>query len=106
MATKQTTTTANALARELSKRLGRTISGKVVRQWSRDNIARFGDDKYTAHEYSAAEVKAISAAFAARGTRSRVQPKGATKAATTAKAKAERRTVHKAAPAPVPSSAS
>jgi hypothetical protein len=76
MAGKAPTITANELARKLSRDLKRNVTGKTVRQWSRDNIARFGDDRYTAHEYSAAEVKTITAAFVARGTRSKVQPKG------------------------------
>ena len=95
------TMTPNVLARKLTAQLHRTITPKAIRSWSRERIARFGDDKYTAHAYSVGEVKAISAAFAGRAERSKAQ--GASKSAVKAKAKAERRTVSKPAPKTVPS---
>jgi hypothetical protein len=88
------TMTPNALARTLSVKLHRTITPKSIRSYARERIGRFGDDAYTSHGYTPAEVSAISAAFAARSERSKAQaPKSTPKT----------RPVHKVGPKPVPS---
>lgn len=49
-------------ARDVAKALsvkGRKVDGKRVRQWVRDHVARFDDDGYTSHQYSAAEFRTI-----------------------------------------------
>ena len=46
-----TTYNAKAVAREVSKRVGRTFDAKRVRAWVRDNIPAYDDDGYTAHVY-------------------------------------------------------
>jgi hypothetical protein len=51
-------------ARDVAKALaksGRKVDGKRVRQWVRDHVARFDDDGYTAHQYTAAEYRTIVA---------------------------------------------
>jgi hypothetical protein len=73
------TMTPNVLSRKLTAQLHRTVTPKAIRSWARERIARFGDDKYTAHAYSVGEVKAITAAFAARGERSKAQSKPTSK---------------------------
>lgn len=50
---------ARRVADQASTQLGKTVTPKTVRQWSRDHIARFGDESYTVHAYSAAEVRQI-----------------------------------------------
>ena|ERR1035437_2285316 len=80
--TAQTQTPAT-LSRTLTTRLHRAVTAKAIRSFARDSIARFGDDKYTAHVYTTAETKAIETAFAKRGERSKAQattPKGKVKA--------------------------
>jgi hypothetical protein len=71
----QSTVSAAQLARLASKD-GRLVTGKTVRSWFRANVARFDDDAYTAHAYSAGEVRAYLAAHKASGERASVQPKG------------------------------
>lgn len=73
-----TTMTPNAMARDLSGK-GRTVTAKMVRTVARQSLARFDKGShpaYQSHEYNAADVKALRAAFAGRGSR-----KATTKAA-------------------------
>lgn len=42
---------AKAVAREVSKRVGRTFDAKRVRAWVRENVPAYDDDGYTAHVY-------------------------------------------------------
>lgn len=46
-----TTYNAKAVAREVSKRVGRTFDAKRVRAWVRENVPAYDDDGYTAHVY-------------------------------------------------------
>ena len=55
-----TTYTARDVAKALAKS-GRKVDGKRVRQWVREHVARFDDDGYTAHQYTAAEYRTIVA---------------------------------------------
>lgn len=66
------TSTARDVARLVSKATGRDVNAKRVRQWVRDHIAAFDDDGYTAHQYSAQQVRAIVAGMTkgAKGARS------------------------------------
>jgi hypothetical protein len=50
---------ARAVADKASAALSRTVTPKTVRQWARDHMARFQDESYTVHAYSAAEVRTI-----------------------------------------------
>ena len=85
------TQTPNVLARTLSVKLHRTVSPKAIRGYARERIARFGDDRYTAHLYTPAEVTSITAAFVGRGERSKAQtPKAKAKAKATVKATVKR----------------
>ena len=61
--------TANAMAARLSKAHGVTVTAKAVRQWCRDNVAKYGDDRYTPHAYDAATVRQIEAAWKQRTAR-------------------------------------
>ena len=61
--------TANAMAARLSKAHGVTVTAKAVRQWCRDNVAKYGDDRYTPHAYDAATVKRIEQAWKDRTAR-------------------------------------
>ena len=54
------TYTARDVAKALSKS-GRKVDGKRVRAWVREHVARFDDDGYTAHQYSATEFRTIVA---------------------------------------------
>ena len=60
---------ANAMAARLSKAHGVTVTAKAVRQWCRDNVAKYGDDRYTPHAYDAATVKRIEQAWKDRTAR-------------------------------------
>ena len=60
---------ANEMAAQLSRRFGVTVTAKSVRQWCRDNVAKYGDDRYTVHAYDAATVKRIVAAWQTRTAR-------------------------------------
>ena len=64
--TQNKTTTAAQVAREVAKRTGKACDGKRVRSYARAFIARFDDDGYTSHQYSAAEHKRIVDALVAR----------------------------------------
>jgi hypothetical protein len=67
----------NAMARALSTGQ-RTVTPKAVRTVARDILARFDKTRhpeYQAHEYTAAEQATLRKAFAARGSRSKAQPK-------------------------------
>lgn len=82
--------TARAVAVQLTRTLGRTITDKAVRSWVRDHVA--GHDKtkhpeYQAHLYDAATVAKITAGFKARSANARVQ--NASKSKVTPKAKAK-----------------
>ena len=64
--------TPNALASSLSKSLGRTITPKAVRTVARGIVKAY--DKathpaYQSHAYTPDQVRTITAAFRARGTR-------------------------------------
>ena len=61
--------TARQAADRVSTALGRTVTPKTVRQWFRDHVARFQDESYTVHRYSAAEVNRLMAAFKASDAR-------------------------------------
>ena len=60
---------ANDMAQRLSKAHGVTVTAKAVRQWCRDNVTAYGDDRYTVHAYDAATVKRIEAAWKQRTAR-------------------------------------
>ena len=88
------TVSPNALAATLSKRLGRTITAKMVRQTARETLAAFDKVRhpaYQSHEYTADMVRRITDVFVARGQRSRVQPKRATPKRTAAPKRAARK---------------
>jgi len=55
MATAETTYTARKVADEVTRKLGKPVNAKRVRQWVRDHIAAFDDDGYTTHAYTAAQ---------------------------------------------------
>ena len=77
------TVTPNGAARTISAALKRQVTPKAVRTMARSIIARLDKTRhpeYQSHEYSAAEVKVLQAAFAARGQRSKAQPKRPSKA--------------------------
>jgi SMC interacting uncharacterized protein involved in chromosome segregation len=61
--------TANQMAALLSKRTGRTVTAKSVRQWCRDNVEQYGDDRYTVHQYDARMQARIVAAWDKRTAR-------------------------------------
>lgn len=64
-----TTFSANAVARDASKVMGRTVTAKQVRGLARDSIARFDKTShpaYQSHEYTAAERSRLLAVFTAR----------------------------------------
>ena len=64
--------TPNALAASLSKSLRRNVTAKAVRTVARSVLSAYSKAKhpaYQSHEYDAAMVRAITAAFRARGTR-------------------------------------
>jgi len=59
----------NAVAREASKRLGRTVTSKQVRGLARATMRRFDKTlhpQYQAHEYTAAERTALIAVMVKR----------------------------------------
>ena len=90
-----TTQSPNAVASALSKSLKRPVTAKAVRTMARSIIARFDKTKhpaYQSHEYSAAEVRTLTTAMSARGSR--------TASAATAKVKARATRTRKATPAP------
>jgi hypothetical protein len=60
---------ANEMAALLSKRTGRTVTAKSVRQWCRDNVEQYGDDRYTVHQYDARMQARIVAAWDKRTAR-------------------------------------
>ena len=64
--TQNKTTTAAQVAREVTRKTGKACDGKRVRSWARAFIARFDDDGYTSHQYSAAEHARIVTALVAR----------------------------------------
>lgn len=93
------TYSARQTARDVSKALGREVDAKRVRAWVRDHVDAYDDDGYTSHEYDHAThariVKGMTAsAKSGRASAARQGRKGASKAATTAKAASERRTVN------------
>lgn len=45
------TYSARQTAREVSKRLGKDVSDKRVRDWVRQNVEAYDDDGYTTHAY-------------------------------------------------------
>lgn len=95
--------TARQTARDVSKALGRDVDAKRVRQWVRDNVDAYDDDGYTAHQYSHALHARIVAgmvakAKGARPTAASSGRKGASKAATTAKARASVKPASKVGP--------
>jgi len=51
----------------------RKLDAKRVRAWVRENIARFDDDGYTSHEYSAAEYKTIVAGLSGQSKTARTR---------------------------------
>jgi len=59
MANTETTYTARKVAEEVTRKLGKPVNAKRVRQWVRDHIAAFDDEGYTAHQYTAAQRQAI-----------------------------------------------
>lgn len=61
--------TANDMAARLTKRLGRQVTAKSVRQWVRDNVAAYNDERYTPHAYDGRMQQAIESAFVARTPR-------------------------------------
>lgn len=93
---------AKAVAREVSKRVGRTFDAKRVRAWVRDNVPAYDDDGYTAHVYDRKTYDRIVSGMVAKARTGRAtaasEGRGASKAATTAKAHAETRRTHKAGP--------
>jgi hypothetical protein len=71
------TVSPNGAARSISVALKRPVTPKGVRTMARSIIARFNKDKhpeYQAHQYNAAEVRTLTDAFKARGSRSVAQP--------------------------------
>ena len=87
-----TTYNAKAVAREVSKRVGRTFDAKRVRAWVRNNIPAYDDDGYTAHVYDRRTFDRIVSGMVAKARTGRAtaasEGRGASKAATTAKAHA------------------
>lgn len=81
MAAKDTTVTARKLAEEVSRRLGKPVNAKRVRQWVRDHLPAFDDEGYTAHNYTPAQRAAILKGM----TKAAAQPRS--KAATRGRAK-------------------
>lgn len=69
---KSNTVTPNALAASLSKRLGRTITAKMVRSVARESLSAYDKARhpaYQSHEYGADAVRVITARFEARSGR-------------------------------------
>jgi len=60
------TFTARQVAALVAKKTGRPCDGKRVRAWAREHMARFNDDGYTTHAYTARERDAIMAALVSR----------------------------------------
>jgi hypothetical protein len=60
---------ANEMAARLSKRHGSIVTAKSVRQWVRDNVEAYGDDRYTVHAYDARLVQRIEQAWSKRTAR-------------------------------------
>lgn len=92
------TVTPNAVARSISAALKRPVTPKGVRTMARSIIARFDKAKhpeYQAHAYSAAEVRTLTEAFRARGSRSVAQP-ARRKASKASKAPVARKATSKA----------
>jgi hypothetical protein len=76
------TFSANAVAREASKAIGRTVTAKQVRGIARATIKRFdkvAHPEYQAHAYTAAERTALIATMRKRAGRATVAPKPASK---------------------------
>jgi hypothetical protein len=69
-------TTARQAADRVSAAIGRTVTPKTIRQWSRDHIGRFQDESSTVHRYSADEVNRIMAAFKANDARRQASKAG------------------------------
>lgn len=69
-------TTARQAADQLSAELGRTVTPKTVRQWFRDHDAKYQDESYTVHRYSAAQVKRVMTAFKANDARRQASDAG------------------------------
>ena len=61
--------TANGMAALLSKRFGGIVTAKSVRQWCRDNVTTYQDERYTPHEYDAKMQQRIVAAWTAKSAR-------------------------------------
>jgi hypothetical protein len=59
MANTETTFTARKVADEVTRKLGKPVNAKRVRQWVRDHIAAFDDEGYTSHQYTPAQRAAI-----------------------------------------------
>lgn len=77
-----TTFDANAVAREASKALGRTVTAKQVRGTARATMRRFdktAHPAYQSHEYTAAERTALIATMRKRAGLATVKPKTAPK---------------------------
>jgi pantothenate kinase-related protein Tda10 len=68
----QATVTPNGLAATLSKSLGRPITAKMVRSLARSILPQYDKVKheaYQSHGYTVAQVKTLTAAMRARGSR-------------------------------------
>lgn len=88
-----TTQDANAVARRVSQRVGRTFTAKQVRGWARDNMARFDKSKpenarNLSHDYTTAEATKIVDAMVKRAGGRSAAPKAKAKGSTPRKAKA------------------
>lgn len=76
-----TTFTARKVADEVTRKLGKPVNAKRVRQWVRDHLPAFDDEGYTAHNYTPAQRAKIVAGM----TKSAQQPRA--KAASQGRAK-------------------
>ena len=97
------TFSARAVAVLASKRTGRKVSDKQVRAWARDHVTRLDDDKYTRHEYTAAERDRIVSAFAAASRPNVTGPNARSRAASQGRAKSASKPATAPKPAPKPS---
>ena len=83
MASTETTYTARKVADEVSRKLGKPVNAKRVRQWVRDHLPAFDDEGYTAHNYTPAQrvkivtgmTKAAQAPRAKAASTGRAKPK-------------------------------
>lgn len=81
MAAKAATVNARKVAETVSKKLGKPVNQKRVRQWVRDHLPAFDDDGYTQHLYTPAQVTAIVNGMTGAASKPRAKTAAATRAA-------------------------